>query len=210
MAIEHAHIVESDPSADLPSRPRPPEPAPRLFTVDEYYKMAEVGILRPDERVQLIEGTIFEMPAIGPRHAYNVNRLAMFFALRLGGRAMIRNQIPIHLATRAEPEPDVAVVRTYPDNPKLYETRHPSAEETYFVVEVADSTLTFDLGAKALMYALHGIRDLWVIDLQDDAVVVHREPTADGYASVVTMHRGDTVSPLDFPGLTFTVDELLG
>ena len=71
------------------------EPSARLFTVDEYYRMAEVGILRPDERVQLIEGVIVQMPAIGPRHAFNVTRLTELLMRRLAGRAMIRGQSPI-------------------------------------------------------------------------------------------------------------------
>src|SRR5687767_8810327 len=148
MAIRHTLPPVAEEAAHGPEEPRP-----RLFTVDEYYKMAEVGILRPDERVQLIEGTIFEMPAIGPRHAYNVNRLTRMFWVTLGDRGEVRNQSPVRLAIRAEPEPDIAVVTAHPDNPKAYESRHPTTEETLLVVEVADSTLSFDLGEKARMYA---------------------------------------------------------
>lgn len=186
------------------------EPTPRLFTVDEYYKMAEVGILRPDERVQLIEGIIVQMPAIGPRHAYNVNRITRLFLVAVGESVDIRNQSPVRLSNGAEPEPDIAIVVAHPESPKTYESRHPTSEETLLAVEIADSTLTFDLGEKALMYALHGVADLWVVDLQGDRVVVHRDPTPDGYASVRTLTRGETISPLSFPDITFTVDEILG
>lgn len=186
------------------------EPTPRLFTVDEYYKMAEVGILGPNERVQLIEGIIFQMPAIGPRHAYNVNRLTRMFWMRLGDRGDVRNQSPVRLANRAEPEPDIAVVTAYPDDPKTYESRHPTTEETLLVVEIADSTLTFDLGEKARMYSRRGLRELWVVDLQGHRLVVHREPTPDGYANVRTLSRDETIVPLAFPDITCTVDEILG
>jgi Uma2 family endonuclease len=75
---------------------------------------------------------------------------------------------------------------------------------------VADITLAFDLGEKALMYAGHEVPELWVVDLQGHEVVVHREPTAQGYASVVSLRRGESISPLAFPDMTFTVDEILG
>ena len=186
------------------------EPTPRLFTVDEYYKMAEVGILRPDERVQLIGGTIITMPPIGPRHAYNVEGLAELFRDRVRGRARVRTQQPIRFAPRAEPEPDVALVRFDPANPRLYASRHPGVDDTFVVVEVADSTLAYDLGEKAQMYASHNVLDLWVVDLPGDRVVVHREPTPDGYASVTTSTRGMTITALAFPDVTFTADEILG
>jgi Uma2 family endonuclease len=185
------------------------EPSARLFTVDEYYRMAEVGILHPDERVELIEGVIVQMPPIGPRHAFNVTRLTELLMRRLAGRAMIRSQSPIRLDTGAEPEPDVAAVRFDPANPKEYEARHPSPRDALLVIEVADTTLAFDLGEKALVYSRHDIADLWVIDLIGDVVVVHRQPTADGYASVTTVTRGMTVSPLAFPDVEFTADEIL-
>jgi Uma2 family endonuclease len=173
----------------------PEEPRPRLFTVDEYYKMAEVGILGPDERVQLIDGMIIQMPPIEPRHAHNVNRLTQLLLLRVGDRGNVRNQSPVRLAIGAEPEPDVAVVVAHSDNPKTYELRHPTAEETLLVIELADSTRSFDLGEKADMYASHGVTDLWVVDLRDDHVVVHQEPTPKGYAKVTTMSRGEAINP---------------
>src|SRR5215210_4653603 len=86
------------------------EPQPRLFTVDEYHKMAEAGILRPDEKVQLIEGKIVSMPPIGPRHSFRVTRLSRMLTARVGDNTDIRSQNPIRLANGAEPEPDVAVV----------------------------------------------------------------------------------------------------
>src|SRR4051812_37746593 len=120
MAIERAtETVPSEAAAVSDARTGDAYgPTPRLFTVDEYYKMAEAGILRPDERVQLIEGKIIEMPAIGPRHAYNVERLRELFSDRIGARAIIRSQNPIRLANGAEPEPDLALVHRDPTDPK--------------------------------------------------------------------------------------------
>jgi Uma2 family endonuclease len=123
---------------------------------------------------------------------------------------MIRSQSPIRLDTGTEPEPDLAAVRFDPDNPKEYEARHPSPRDALLVIEVADTTRPSDLGEKALMYARHDIADLWMIDLTGDVVVVHREPTTDVYASVQTIGRGMTISPLAFPDVAFTADEILG
>jgi Uma2 family endonuclease len=186
------------------------EPSPRLFTVDEYYKMAEVGILRPDERVQLIEGVIVQMPPIGPRHAFNVDRLADLIRDNVGDRARVRSQNPVRLASGAEPEPDVAVVRSDPSNPRVYASRHPGVSDILLLIEVADTTVTFDLGVKARMYGRHNVSELWVIDLPGNRVIVHREPTPTGYANVTSITRGETISALEFPDVTFTADEILG
>ena len=185
-------------------------PSPRLFTVDEYYKMAEVGILRPDEKVQLIEGKIFQMPPGGPDHSSSVDWIAELFRDRVGPRVRIRVQSPIDLAERAHPEPDVALLRRPATTGRAYRLAHPTGDDLFLTIEVADSSLRLDLGEKALMYALHGVADLWVVDLQGEHVVVHRDPTPDGYASIRTLARGEIVSPLAFPDVTFTVDEILG
>ena len=191
--------------------PAPPaEPTPRLFTVDEYYKMAEAGILRPDERVQLIEGKIIEMPPGGPDHFSSVDWIAELFRDRLGRRMRVRVQGPIDIAERAHPEPDVALLRRPTTRGRAYRLSHPTGADLFLAIEVADSTLRFDLGEKAQMYAVHGVADLWVVDLQDDHLVVHRDPTPNGYASVTSFSRGESVSPLAFPDVTFTVDEILG
>jgi Uma2 family endonuclease len=205
MAIQQA--AESD-QRGMPARPS--EPAPRLFTVDEYYKMAEVGILRPDERVQLIEGTIVQMPPGGPDHFSAVDWIGDLFHNRLGSRVRIRVQGPIDLAERAHPEPDLALLRRPAARGRAYRLSHPTVADIFLAVEVADSTLHFDLGEKAQMYARHGLPELWVIDLRGDRLVVHREPTPDGYASVRTLSRGEAISPLAFPDVAFTADEILG
>lgn len=205
MAVERVSrsvTVESVNPTEAPTR--------RLFTVDEYYAMAEAGILRPDERVQLIEGVIISMPSIGPRHAYNVSRVGKLILARLGDEVEVRFQNPIRLASGAEPEPDVAVVLVPAGGPQVYGERHPVAAETLLVIEVADSTLAFDLGEKALMYARAGIADYWVFDLAGHRIVVHRGPTAEGYASVDSVESGASIVPSAFPDIVFTADEILG
>jgi Uma2 family endonuclease len=187
----------------------PSEPRLRPFTVDEYYKMAEVGILRPDERVQLIEGMIIQMPPGGPDHFSAVDWIAELFGDRLRSRVRIRVQGPIDLAERAHPEPDVALLRRPSTRGRAYRVSHPTGADLFLAIEVADSTLRFDLGEKARMYARHGTSELWVVDLPGERVVVHREPTEDGYTNVRSVTRGESISPLAFPDVTFTADEIL-
>jgi Uma2 family endonuclease len=186
------------------------EPTPRLFTVDEYYKMAEAGILRPDERVELIDGRIVEMPPIGPEHADSVDTVVEIFGDRLRPRVRIRVQSPLQIGILQLPEPDVSLIKTPAERGSSYRKTHPRLDDILLVVEVADTTLQHDLGEKARMYARAGVPELWVIDVPHDRLVVHREPAPDGYASIVTVNRGETLSALAFPDVTFTADEILG
>jgi Uma2 family endonuclease len=205
MAIQRA--TEATPHA---AKATPSEPQPRLFTVDEYYKMAEVGILRPDERVQLIEGKIIEIPPSGSEHADLIDSIAELFGDRLRPQARLRVQNQLDLAELAHPEPDVALIRRPVPGQRSYRRSHPGVSDLLLVVEVSDRTLRFDLGEKALMYARHGIAELWVVDVSGDSVIVHRGPTSDGYTSVRSFRRGESISPLAFPEVPFSIDEILG
>jgi Uma2 family endonuclease len=146
MAIQRATEVTPHEAGATPSEPRP-----RLFTVDEYYKMAEVGILRPDERVQLIEGKIVELPRKSPPHAFHVSRLTELFWQHFHGLAHVRCQGPVRLSHVSEPELDLALFQRHPDKSRVYSTRHPGPEDTFLVLEVADDTIDLDLDEKARM-----------------------------------------------------------
>lgn len=185
-------------------------PAPRRFTVDEYYKMAEAGILSEDDRVELIEGEILQMAPIGPLHAGRLDRLVDLFFDRFRGSTRIRIQNPVRLSRRSEPEPDLALVRPESERGRSYEAEHPTAADVLLIVEVADTSLAYDLGPKARMYARHGVLELWVLDQRGDRLVVHRQPTPRGYATVRTLTRGQSIAPLAFPDIAFVVDELMG
>lgn len=182
--------------------------APRhRFTVADYYKMAEIGILREDDRVELIEGEIVEMAAIGPRHAACVARLDHLFGDALRGRAIVWPQNPLHLGEYAEPEPDLVLARYRPD---FYATAHPRPEDTFLVVEVADSSLLYDRTTKMPLYARAGVPESWLIDLVSQRVNIHRDPGPDGYRSIITASGEDRVSPLAFPDVVLTAAEILG
>lgn len=176
----------------------------RLFTVDEYYEMARVGILKPGERVELLDGEIVPMNPIGSPHAWCVTRLTGIFA-PLIGRIHLRVQNPLRLDRRAELEPDIAILR--PDAP---EDRHPGPADTLLVIVVGDSSIRVDRGRKRRMYARAGILDYWIVDLRFDRIEVYREPSPRGYRSDTLLTRDERVSPLFAPELVINVTEILG
>jgi Uma2 family endonuclease len=185
-------------------------PAHGLLTVDDYYRLVDEGFLNEYDRVELIEGRIVEMAPIGDDHIAATIDLNGSFVRRFDRLADVSVQSPINLALRSEPEPDFAIVRPIPGGRRKAKARKPTSSEVFLVVEIANSSLTFDLGEKAEMYARHGIVELWVVDIPHDQLWVHREPTANGYVSVRALARGATISPLAFPEVSFTVDEILG
>lgn len=179
----------------------------RLLTVEEYYRLAETGILSPDDRVELLDGEVVRMSPMKSRHAGGINRVHRWFSQRIARRAIVSVQTPVRLSPHSEPEPDVALLRLRPD---LYATAHPEPADVLLLVEIAETSLTLDLGLKARLYAQSGIVELWVIDLVGDVVWVHREPGPDGYKQVVAFRRGVAVTSLAFPDVSIPVATLLG
>ncbi|MEQ8469060.1 MAG: Uma2 family endonuclease [Coleofasciculus sp. E1-EBD-02] len=179
----------------------------RLWTIEEYHRMAEVGILQPDESVELIAGQIIKkMSPQGSPHAASIRRTDRVFSHRLTEQVLIQKQLPIQLNDRSEPEPDVAIVRV---DPLDYADHHPLASDIYLIIEVADTSLQIDCQIKARDYAQSGIADYWVLDLKHRQLHVFRQPTPDGYQSEVILAEDASVSPLQFPSCTITVSELL-
>ncbi|MGI8502300.1 MAG: Uma2 family endonuclease [Hassallia sp.] len=178
----------------------------RLWTVADYHRMAETGILDEDERVELLEGKIIWMSAKGTAHSSAVARTYKLLENRLGNQAWILIQDPIKLNQRSEPEPDVAVVQI---DPLDYADHHPTPSEVYLIVEVADSSLKFDCETKAKAYAQAGIADYWVLDVVERQLYVFREPNEDGYQSKVILGENGMISPLQFADLQIVVLEML-
>jgi Uma2 family endonuclease len=179
----------------------------RLFTVDEYHRMAEIGIFRPDERVELIEGEIVEMSPIGPRHAGCVINATRLFITRLGDRVVLSPQNPVVIRPRSEPQPDLLLLRP---RPVSYSREHPTPEDVMLAVEVADTTARFDRLVKARLYARAEIAEFWLLLPSDGTVEVHRAPGADGYARVTRHGPDQAVTPLAFPDIAFAVADFFG
>ena len=148
-------------------------PSRRLITVDAFHRMGETGILGPADRVELIEGEIIDMSPIGVLHAAIVDALVRFFSRCAGESAFIRCQNPLRLDDLSEPEPDLAILRPRAD---FYTTAHPGPADVLLVIEVADTSLAYDLGTKVPLYARHGIPEVWVIDAATRRTRVFRQP----------------------------------
>ncbi|WP_295442081.1 Uma2 family endonuclease [uncultured Thiodictyon sp.] len=148
------------------------------YTVADYYRMAEVGILAPDARVELIDGEVIEMPPIGAPHACVVTELQNLLIAAVGGQALVRVQNPVHLGRHDEPQPDLALV-TPPAS--KYRLRHPRPGDCLLLIEVADTTLRFDRDIKLGRYARAGIPEVWLVDLQGRTLTRCHGPGAAGY-----------------------------
>jgi len=184
------------------------EPLRKLFTVSEYHTMLEAGILHEDDRVELIEGEIWQMTPIGSHHAGELNWLTALFASLPGSRrAVISVQNPVRLSDFSEPQPDFLLLRFRDD---FYTREHPAPADVLLLVEVADSSLGYDQDVKMGLYARHDIPEVWLYDLVHGAIVVHRDPSPQGYRNVRTFHPGEHLAPLAFPDLILEVGALLG
>jgi Uma2 family endonuclease len=181
--------------------------ARRLFTVAEYHKMAEAGILSEDDRVELLEGEIVAMSPIGSRHAGLVNRLNRLFSQRAGDQVVVSVQNPVRLGGYSEPQPDLALLRPRAD---FYTSSHPGPEDVLLAVEVAETSAAVDREVKVPLYARFGVPEVWLVDLAGDQVEVFREPSAEGYREVRVLRRGESLAPALLPDLLVPVDAVLG
>jgi len=177
------------------------------FTVAEYHRMAEAGIFTEDDRVELLEGEIVEMAAIGRRHAACVKRLVRAVARSIGERAVLSVQDPVHLDDRSEPQPDLALLAPRSD---FYESGHPGPEDVLLVIEVADTTADYDRQVKLPLYAHARIREVWLVDLAAEWIEVYPQPSGDAYLSKQTFRRGQRLAPEALPDLALTAAEVLG
>lgn len=185
----------------------PTETTRKRFTVDDYYRMAEAGILKPTDRVELIEGEIVEMSPVGDRHAMAVNRATMVFARGLGDKVVVSVQNAVRINRYNEPQPDVVLIRP---REGFYGDRHPRPEDVVLMIEVSDTTLKFDQNVKLPIYAQNGIREVWIFDLRKDVIHVYREPAGRSYAVCEIKLKSDSISPQAFPEFSISAAELLG
>lgn len=171
------------------------DPRPHRYTVADYYRMGEVGILAPDARVELIEGEIIDMAPPGSMHAGTVDHLAEVLGQAVGSRALIRTQNPLRLDKHSEPQPDISVLKRRDD---FYKSRHPRPADTLLVIEVADTSLRYDRERKLPLYARQGVPEAWLVDLRARRLVRYRNLRDGAYALV---DQPNLASPLAITAL---------
>lgn len=175
------------------------------WTLDEYHRMIEVGLL-DDRQVELLNGKIIEMSPEVPEHAQSSTDAVDYLRFLLGDRAVVRDAKPITLLdSNSEPEPDVAIVQPLR---ALYRTRHPHPDNIFWLIEFAYSSLAKDIDVKRKAYAAAGICEYWVMDLKERQLRVFRNPANGDYQSEQVLTDG-TISPLAFPEVEISVQQLL-
>lgn len=176
----------------------------RRWTWREYERLLEVGMIGPEERTELIDGVIYRMTPQRSRGAVAIHLIEDALEGAFGAGIHVRLQLPLTLGEHSEPEPDIAVVA---GAIRDYVEHHPTM--ALLVVEVSDTTLSFDRRVKGSLYGRHGIPEYWIVNVQRSQVEVHRDPSPNGYKSVTILKRGDTVTPLARPEASITVTDLL-
>lgn len=182
----------------------------RRFTLDEYHRLGELGFFRADERVELIRGEIIQMPTKKTPHSVCNTRLVRKLILLLGERAIVRGQEPIILPADSEPQPDAVIARNRSDD---YLSSHPEPTNILLVIEVADSTLSYDQKTKLSLYAEDGISDYWIFNLVDNQLEIYCEPYQDrqgkfNYRSKRIFLPNEVVTLPCFPDLSFDLAEI--
>jgi Uma2 family endonuclease len=175
----------------------------RRFSVEEYHRLAQLGILKEDDKVELIQGEIVEMSPIGPKHASTVTRIVRLLTEIFKDAYLISPQNPIQLGTESEPEPDVVILKERVD---FYATGHPKAEDVIFIIEVADSTLQYDTAVKLPLYAQAGIAEYWIVDLQQHQLIIHTLPNQATYQQCQIFQIGEEVLSPVLPSPIALVD----
>jgi Uma2 family endonuclease len=179
----------------------------RLFTVEEYDRMGEAGILGPHDRVELLRGEIVKKVTIGDRHRACVNRLIRILR-RFEDRAVVQVQNPVAVLDDSEPEPDIALLEI--NEASVGGGRHAYAQDVFALIEVSDASREVDVRIKGSLYAEAGIREYWVVDLIDRVVLVHRDPSPQHYRMTAIARPGEHIAFAVFPGDPLSVDEILG
>lgn len=177
------------------------------FSVDDYHAMADNDVLKPDDRVELIEGEIVDMTPIGSRHAAVVDLLTRWLVIGCGARAIVRVQGPVRLDPFSEPQPDLTLLAPRDD---FYRLKAADPADVLLLVEVADSSLQYDRAVKLPLYARSGVREVWLVDLVQNQVGVYRDPGPGGFGQAEHLGRGGRLAPGAFRDLSFSIDELLG
>ena len=162
------------------------------LSVADYHRMGEIGVLGHEQRVELVEGQILDMTPIGTAHAVMVCELIRRMVSAAGARALVWCQNPVVIDQMTEVQSDVALLRP---RREIYRLRHPRPEDVLLLVEVSDTSLRYDHGVKIPMYARCGIPEVWLIDTNSAALVIHRAPAISGFSKIERTTTPGVVRP---------------
>ncbi len=183
-----------------------PQRVPLRFSVDDYYKMIDLGMLKDYEKAEIIDGQLIKTMTIGDRHAQIVNKLTKILVKTVSDDILVSVQNPLRLTDFNEPEPDLVLA----DLTKYDGSRHPRPNETLIVIEVSDASLKYDRETKLQLYAVTGIKEAWLINLPKNLVEIHTNLSDDVYQTVKLFKLGETIKSEFIPDLEIEVDKILG
>ena len=176
----------------------------RLFTVDEYEKMARSGIVKPEEQAELVEGELYSSSPLEPKHAFCIDKLLSFFSETLKKRAILRVQNPILINNKSELLPDLSIVQN-----KDYSKAHPLAEDVYMIIEVSSGSFDYDKNTKLPVYAAAGVLEVWLINLDREYIDIFRKPSNLTYQFTERYFNG-SVSPQSFADIILDLNFIMG
>ena len=175
------------------------------LTVDEYYRMSEVGVLPREARTELIEGEVIDLNSIGSRHARAVRFLTMALIEAAGPLALVSGQNPVRLSQHSEPVLDLALLRLRDDG---YGESHPGPGDVLLIIEVADTSLEYDRRIKVPLYARHGVPEVWLLDLERRELRFFRQPVGEAYADITASESPARVPVPGLPGVSVDLSGL--
>jgi Uma2 family endonuclease len=178
---------------------------PRLITVNEYDRMIEAGIYTENDHIELLNGEIIELMPKGPKHTSANSRLVRFFIRLFGEKLIVRSQDPIWLDGVSEPEPDIVLAKW---NENEYSEGHPTPADIFLIMEISDTTLSYDRETKAKAYSRNGIQQYLLLNLNNETIEDFREPNEDGYQFKRTLRKGDSLNLTAFPEFEIKIDDL--
>ncbi len=177
-----------------------------LTDINEWQKLGDANIFPSESRLELIDGEILEMAPIGCNHSGHLNRINKLFTVLTADCADTSVQNPLQLGDLSEPEPDFMLLKPTAD---FYCSRHPNADDVLLLIEVADSSLSFDQNQKLRLYARHNIPEYWLLNLKDSCIEVYRQPHEDVYGEKTTLRVGDTITLSQLNQLTINIADIL-
>ncbi len=179
----------------------------RPFTVADYARMRETGILKEDDRVELIDGEVRLMSPIGPLHAAIVNRLTAFISRHLGETVILSVQNPIQLHDYSEPQPDLALLQPRDD---FYVHGHPRPDDVFLVIEIVNSSIDYDRDEKIPQYAEAGIAEAWLIDVNHQTIEQYTQPRSGGYRNKLIVAFDEIIIAQTLPQLQIPIERIFG
>jgi len=183
-------------------------PARHRLDVDLYYRMADAGMFGQDDRIELLDGDLIDMAPIGQGHAAVVNQLVEALFMACGRRAIVSAQNPVRLDRWSEPQPDLAILRRRADFYATGERAGPA--DVLLLVEVAESSLTFDRNVKLPIYARAGIGEVWIVDLKHRCLTSYQKPFGDSYGDMSVHQPGEEVALALAPEIVVRLDLMFG